>query len=331
MSYPMLSALCCRMRVFVCPKNSMKVQLSDLPAVSRRSRGKFLFGFTLIELLVVIAIIAILAAVLLPVLDRAKRRAWQISCVNNLHELGIALVLYTDSYNQYPGDLDAGASAPFYVWPERLYNAQTMQNRKAFYCPAALPQSAWDTNANPTLQTIVGENGKLDYYGIIATGGGTSGTRFSYGYNDWGISDGINPQIGLGGDVIGGIAYGNVPLRPSMVKRPTEMIAIGDLRSDAPAGNISYNANLDPTAATGQGGTQHTQVPCNRHEFHTDMVFADGHVETPYRNFTIDPNNIQWRARWNNDDNPHMEVANWSVPWLVPGGGPQTEAGPIER
>jgi prepilin-type N-terminal cleavage/methylation domain-containing protein len=117
-------------------------------------RGRWLrrMGFTLIELLVVIAIIAILAALLLPALAKAKEKATRISCTSNMKQWGIAVTMYGgDNREYFPANPTSdGASGfawtalglntnfyPQYLYPNRA--GTTLQNQRnvhdVLYCP----------------------------------------------------------------------------------------------------------------------------------------------------------------------------------------------------
>jgi prepilin-type N-terminal cleavage/methylation domain-containing protein/prepilin-type processing-associated H-X9-DG protein len=265
-------------------------QLS-LPRPSRHGAR----GFTLIELLVVIAIIAILASMLLPALAKAKGKAQQTKCLNNMRQLGIATVMYVQEFDKYPGCLFVNGGFR-YVWAPRLFS-QIGTNRAVFSCPTATPFSAWDTNVNRTLGAPNVVGGGRDIWGISET------TLFSIGYNDWGAAPAGGTR-GLGGDV----DMPNFPeIKESQVIAPTDMIMLADSKPGA-GGKITrtsrgqFDGNVDPTTEA--------EWPSNRHNSRTVLMFCDGHAEAPRRNDVIDPNNDRWHRRWNNDNGRSQ---NWTV------------------
>lgn len=103
-------------------------------------------GFTLIELLVVIAIIAILAAILFPVFARAREAARATSCRSNLKQLGTAMQMYVQDYDQtYPSSWYGTAYGPNTGYTWRIASLPYIKNVQVFYCPSAPASSkTWD-------------------------------------------------------------------------------------------------------------------------------------------------------------------------------------------
>jgi prepilin-type N-terminal cleavage/methylation domain-containing protein/prepilin-type processing-associated H-X9-DG protein len=133
-------------------------------------------GFTLIELLVVIAIIAILAAILFPVFSRARENARRASCMSNMKQIGTAVVMYTQDYDEklFGNDptlappVDAGNNLPKGFMDDaapRNWAKSLMPYTKSlqvYVCPSAVPYSS--VGSNPAYTEInVADGGNTSY------------------------------------------------------------------------------------------------------------------------------------------------------------------------
>ncbi len=153
-------------------------------------------GFTLIELLVVIAIIAILAAVLFPVFARARAKAHQNSCLNNVKQLALGMNMYMSDYDQrfpfaFAWDVNNGL-----YWKHQIY--PYIKNGQIFVCPS----------------DMVGENG--DPSDTVGNEDTTYITNYytSYGYN-W----------NAGG---GGVLCAGYPIGDTAIQAAAEMWILAD-------------------------------------------------------------------------------------------------------
>jgi prepilin-type N-terminal cleavage/methylation domain-containing protein/prepilin-type processing-associated H-X9-DG protein len=158
-------------------------------------------AFTLVELLVTIVIIAILAALLLPVISQSKKRAQQIQCVSNLHQLGIGLQVILTSDHGYPLFLENTNGS----WIDQMEFEGFGESRSI---TNFIRNGVWHC---PSVQQLkVDEN----YLPI------------SYGYNFGGVVSVENADNNFG---LGGQPSTHTPVKDSEVVNPSDMMAIGEV------------------------------------------------------------------------------------------------------
>ncbi|HEX4119058.1 MAG TPA: H-X9-DG-CTERM domain-containing protein [Verrucomicrobiae bacterium] len=265
-------------------------------------------AFTLVELLVVIGVIGILGGLLLAAINQVKGRALRIKCANNVRQLGMALEMFVGDNHYYPlllnSDYRHGAFPENGLsWDGALLNELNMHHITDTNGQVV---GVWRCPAAPTSHVVEGTGHLYE-------------SDKNYGYNAFGLSligathGAPTNSVGLSRPQANSNTPG-LPVNPSDIVSPGEMLAIGDGFAGREGVildlSIAISRNDDWNGFMYQEQLNYgeiTKTVYARHQGKANMVFCDGHVESPTLHFLFEDTNDAALVRWNRDHQPHRE------------------------